>query len=848
MASWITALCVCAAPRALPPIALPDGPPSPAVIAVAPVKSYGVFAPGEDVAWNAGAATTVPPVAGWSFWAKSRRGALAVFSRDPVPHIGIRMGNGDLWALGTSHVSVTPGQTWTFTAVVAGRQAGATTGLGVVATAADGRVVNWSLGQDETKGTFDWTRASVTVQVPDGVAKLGPRFAGYGGGQLFVADAAFGLGDQPAPLAVPSAPVPPEAPPDLPRVGYDVRDPYGRPCGAGQVLLGGTIRLPDPGPGWYEVRVGHGETPALSSAIVVPQPPSAEPGSNPFGTQASPAGLSQRLGITWDRGLYYNIVTGSHDTLPTDLDAYADAWEKKARGGLPPRQLGVIGIWNEPEGEVKLGRDHTVAQFVGMCRAAKEGISRGDPSLRISVNFINFLWSTSSTYREFVRAGGGPAHDLVDVHPYSMHLYNDPVGPEGPEEDMLVAFITSIRELMRQEGVGEKPIWSTEFGWPTEPGHAWSTTELDQARYIVRSSMLQLAAGVERVNVFRMTNVAHWGAMDGSFGMMRDNGSPKPSMCAYSVLARTVHDLPYRGYVGLGRNVGALVFGRDERSVLALWKIDGDTTVAFGVPDGTRVVELFGRESVAEERVFDGAVGPSPLFVVAPCPARDLCAGLGHELVSAPPLGVFDVGKVSPLDWGLPLVDPPPSVDGDLREWDGPAIELADGEGRRAGVRVALAGDRLFVGASVRGPGIVAANLHEVSRAWDGDGIDICLSTRPEGRMMRAWRAGLDHRILFLPGDRGQGATAVELSPGMNGTVEDAMVHVRLREEGYDLEASVPASAFAGDERLLPGKGLALDVSVNVGDGEHQVARLALHRGQSWFTSYVWGRATVVGR
>ncbi len=851
------------AQRSTPPSLPPIAPAAPGKCALAltalPDKAYGIFAPVEAVTWTVGASSIVPPVEGWALWAKSLQGAWAGFVPGPPSHIGVHVTNGDLWALSTSSYEVRPGEKWTFTAVIAGRDIAAArdafAGMSIVASGADDQVVNWQLGKAFDAGTFGWKLRSITVEVPTGVVKLEPRFEGFGGGHYFVSSAAFERSTSPAPLPVPQLPVP--TPSEGPSVtaAYWIVDAHGMPCASGTVPLGQQVRLASPAPGFYELRLREasaepGGAPAgLCSAVVVSQPPPLPPGSTPFGTQASPSELLPRLGLTWDRPLYYDIISGAHNKLPADPRAFADAWEKKAREGLPPYQAGCVEVWNEPEGELgELGKAWKMADFVATVKATRDGIRRVRTDVKVAPDFVNYLWGASSTYREFLRAGGGPVHDAITVHPYSTALYNDPKAPESPEEDMVAEYIASICELMRREGVGDREIWTTEYGWPTGAGGPWSTSELNQARFIVRSSVLQIAAGARRVCPFRMTSVLSWGPMDGTFGFLRFDGTPKPVVAAYSILAQTLNRLPYAGRLDFGRNVGAFVFGDNAGSAMVIWRPDAETRLWLKLPAGkVGVLDMLGKPLPVTGRSAALVAGPSPVYVCAPAPPLALAAAVGKRLVTGAPVGVFEVGKRSTLRWTIPLLAKTPTIDGILSEWSCPPISLQDAPTRcRAQVRVGLGKRDLFVAAAVRGPIVIGANTYPPDRAWDGDGVDLYISARPAGRLFREMRPGIDHRILLVPGNRGRGACAVDLSSGEPAhAIPDARVAVRVVPGGYDIGASLPLEVIAAPGEIRPGSRLAFDLAVDVGQDGHQRTRLATHRGRAWLTSYVWGEATV---
>lgn len=58
---------------------------------------------------------------------------------------------------------------------------------------------------------------------------------------------------------------------------------------------------------------------------------------------------------------------------------------------------------------------------------------------------------------EFFQAGGTSAFDVLAIHPYAFF--------EVPEQN--IPRYRKLHQLMEQYGVGEKPVWVTEFGWST---------------------------------------------------------------------------------------------------------------------------------------------------------------------------------------------------------------------------------------------------------------------------------------------------------------------------------------------------------------------------------------------
>lgn len=119
------------------------------------------------------------------------------FRVTPLTTIGIRNEKPGQWYLDMKEYGVTPGETWTFTAITYGRDIGSFiangfAGMSIVALNSSGQIINSELGTSIVqKGNFNWTKQSITVTVPSGVSYLRPRFHGLGSGEYYVGFAKF---------------------------------------------------------------------------------------------------------------------------------------------------------------------------------------------------------------------------------------------------------------------------------------------------------------------------------------------------------------------------------------------------------------------------------------------------------------------------------------------------------------------------------------------------------------------------------------------------------------------------------------------------------------------------------
>jgi hypothetical protein len=91
---------------------------------------------------------------------------------------------------------------------------------------------------------------------------------------------------------------------------------------------------------------------------------------------------------------------------------------------------------------------------------------------------------------------------------------------------------------MRANGDSGKPIWGTEFGYPTCTGDFLCVSEAEQARYI--GEAIDLWSGYSWAGPLMLYQTTDFGPADvplNRFGLFRQDLSPKPSVAA--VRART---------------------------------------------------------------------------------------------------------------------------------------------------------------------------------------------------------------------------------------------------------------------------------------------------------------------
>ncbi|MDP2661932.1 MAG: hypothetical protein Q8R28_14495 [Dehalococcoidia bacterium] len=151
--------------------------------------------------------------------------------------------------------------------------------------------------------------------------------------------------------------------------------------------------------------------------------------------------------------------------------------------------------------------------------------------------------------------------DAVDLHIYSKShdMYDIPL---------------TYRDVMRRYGI-DKPIWIGEANvvpWndpvaPMPPGGFRATMD-EQASFAVQGLALAMAAGVQRIGFFKMTDGI---LTDGeAYGLARNDGTTRPAYAAFQTAARLFSAFPQAQYdeeLGVDR----VIMTSGDRRVTVLW-------------------------------------------------------------------------------------------------------------------------------------------------------------------------------------------------------------------------------------------------------------------------------------
>ncbi|WUI01903.1 hypothetical protein OHR68_08850 [Spirillospora sp. NBC_00431] len=221
-------------------------------------------------------------------------------------------------------------------------------------------------------------------------------------------------------------------------------------------------------------------------------------------------------------------------------------------------------------------------------------------------------------------AGEGPYQRLMlrsDVVRYadiwSFHGYPWPPGAPAPE---VPGSAGDQRELWRRHG-GGTAMWITESGifLPVEPGRdPTRARQSEQARYLVRSAVEDLADGVDKHFWFAGPPLTDDGV---TFSMFSRDFQPLPAYSAHAALTALLGRADFvRRAPGLPAGTSGHVFDSGTRTVTVLWAAK-PTRVKVPASGPVDLYDLMGAPLGPAERAAGGTVdvtaSPDPIYLVS---------------------------------------------------------------------------------------------------------------------------------------------------------------------------------------------------------------------------------------
>ena len=246
----------------------------------------------------------------------------------------------------------------------------------------------------------------------------------------------------------------------------------------------------------------------------------------------------------------------------------------------------VWEIWNEPNIKQFWVPQPSVEAYAKLVEVAAPRIREADPDALVvgpATSQIPREWLAQLFERGFLQHV-----DAVTVHPYRS---------DAPET--VIADYARLRELIKKHAPAGKtlPILSGEWGYSNINWNKKPLGEDQQARYLVRMFLVNLAQGVPISIWYDWKN-------DGTnpeerehhFGTMNHDLTPKPAYKAAQALARPLDGYRFLSRLGMADDKDyVLGFVKDSQKAVALWRMEGEhaVTLPLGAGKGT-LVDMFG--------------------------------------------------------------------------------------------------------------------------------------------------------------------------------------------------------------------------------------------------------------
>lgn len=258
------------------------------------------------------------------------------------------------------------------------------------------------------------------------------------------------------------------------------------------------------------------------------------------------------------------------NAMPTDIRL----WENYVRKvvGRYKGKIEAYEVWNEPN--LKNFFDGTPGEMELLTRRAASIIREVDPSAKLVCASITGSYGIA-WLKAYLATGIGRQCDVIGYHLYTHH--------QSPES--ILPIIKSIRQVMSDMGVGNKPLWNTESGWlaaldgpidPTSSGFrsdARVLTEAEVSAYVPRALLLARSAGVDRF---------YWYAWDHlTMGLSRGRGTEwgRPGR-VYASFVRLVGGASLESCGKFSGTWQCVLTSVNGQSIWVAWSEQGATSVS----------------------------------------------------------------------------------------------------------------------------------------------------------------------------------------------------------------------------------------------------------------------------
>lgn len=282
---------------------------------------------------------------------------------------------------------------------------------------------------------------------------------------------------------------------------------------------------------------------------------------------------------------------------PSNMEDWRDYVRTLAR-----RYAGKIKyweLWNESDYSGTYAG--SIEKMVEMARIAREELKAADPN-NVLVSPGLSTGQGFSWLDRFLAAGGGAHVDHIGFHWYY-----------SVEPEKLLASIQNVREIMRNHGVDNKPLWNTE-GAPLCNSavvncSTWVASTAEQRSVNARAAMIMWIKGISNFNYYFWENGETQRKL-----VQSDNITPTTGSDAYAEAIRWMKGARFTDAYRVADKVYVVRMNRGTENYTVLWSTVAGTQVSLPAGWGmTRVRNLAGVESTLSGSTL--TLGLEPVLV-----------------------------------------------------------------------------------------------------------------------------------------------------------------------------------------------------------------------------------------
>ena len=207
-------------------------------------------------------------------------------------------------------------------------------------------------------------------------------------------------------------------------------------------------------------------------------------------------------------------------------------------------------VWNEPNLAREWGdRTPNPSDYMALLQTASARLRTADPNaLIVSAGLAPTNDHTAQALddRDFLRAmyaaGARGAFDVLAAHPYG--FAQPPDDPRNAHNSLNFWRLQDLRDIMIANGDAAKPIWITEFGYPTEISIASASSRVNenqQAQWLARAYEIARAQMpfVDLFTVWNLTRAAVAPQDQAGFSLLRADGTFKPAYATVQAMPKS---------------------------------------------------------------------------------------------------------------------------------------------------------------------------------------------------------------------------------------------------------------------------------------------------------------------